>query len=649
MTGYRLGVDLGTTFTAAAILRPGAAPEVVPLGTRSATVPSVMFMCPEGNVLVGDAAERRGMTDADRVVRQFKRRIGDPTPLVIGPAGDDEGCAAHDLAAALIAWVVTRVSEREGAWPDAIAVTHPATWGPHKKDLLRTALAECDLPDITFVSEPEAAARTYAHSGRIAPGATLAVYDLGGGTFDVALLHASEDGHFTPLGRPSGLPDLGGIDFDDAILAHVLAAVGPAATDLDPTDPDVCAALARLRRECVDAKEALSVDTTTTIPVLLGGVCTNVRLTRAELEAMIAPAVQATIDALDATLESAGLDATGLTQVVLTGGSSRVPVVAQLLSQHFGPSVTLERDIDPKTAVAVGGVLAIATPAPAVAAAPEPAPAPPVVISKAPAEPTAARAVAPAPLAPRPARPASVSTSLSVPDSPRVPAPRSRMRPRRALALLTLTTALMLGTGVALSAMIAPEDDPGTSTSGDSTGLDMAEPKKKESGDRKQSAKDGAAEATTSGSTRITTVLDRSDAPAEAVAEGEDAQRASATRKAAVRKTSSDRAAKSPAGSSRADKPGEPVEVKTVAVPNDFAVPDEQSEAAAPDQPSAADAAAEAGADSGGDTAAPADGASAPDPAANAPVEAPAAGSSATDEADSGGFGETAPPEAPAP
>ncbi len=200
---------------------------------------------------------------------------------------------------------------------------------------------------------------SYAHTGRVAPGATLAVYDLGGGTFDAALLQATADGRFVTLGRPHGLPTLGGIDFDDAILAHVLGSVGDAAGNLDMGDPLVVTAMARLRRECVDAKEALSADTSATIPVLLTDARTNIRITRAEFEDMIQTAVLGTLDVLDAALDSADLDPQDLTNVVLAGGSSRIPLVAQMLSHHLGAPVSLDRDIDPKMAVAIGAALAL--------------------------------------------------------------------------------------------------------------------------------------------------------------------------------------------------------------------------------------------------------------------------------------------------
>ncbi len=354
--GYRLSVDLGTTNTAAAISRPGTAPTVVSLGDRSATMPSVLFLGPDGTVLMGEAAERRALTDPDRVVRRFKRRIGDEMPLLVGAEG--EALPAHAIAARMIALVADRVAQQEGGAPDAIAVTVPAAWGAHKKDLLADALTREGLLGVTMVPEPTAVALAYAQTGRLGAGTTVAIYDLGGGTFDAALLRAETDGGFTVRGTPAGLPNLGGIDFDDAVLAYALGMAGPQTPGIDHDDPVHLTALSRLRRECVEAKEALSADTAATVPVMLGGAQTSVRLTRGEFEAMIAGAIEETCTAVEAALVSAGLTRKNLDRILLAGGSSRIPLVTQLLSARY-PGVALERDIDPKLAVALGGVLAL--------------------------------------------------------------------------------------------------------------------------------------------------------------------------------------------------------------------------------------------------------------------------------------------------
>ncbi|MEN3266036.1 Hsp70 family protein [Pseudonocardia sp.] len=352
---YLLGIDVGTTRTAAAIGRSGTRPgdtEIVNLGDRSSAVPSVLYIGDDGSVVVGEAAERRAVSNPDHVVREFKRRIGDPTPILV--AG--RPWAPEELSARLVRWVVDRAAQREGGAAARIAVTIPASWGAHKKDRLGGALAGQGVP-VTFIAEPEAAALHYAAGERVEPGSTIAVYDLGGGTFDAAVVH--KDGHgFTLLGRPEGLERLGGVDFDEVVFEHVLQGLPEAFDGLDDSDPAVLSAVAAVRRECTEAKEALSSDTEVSIQVMTPGGQGSVRLHRSEFEAMIRPRVEETVEALRRAVGSAGLAPAQLSAVLLVGGSSRIPLVGQLVSEQLGRPVAV--DADPKNAIAMGAVLSMA-------------------------------------------------------------------------------------------------------------------------------------------------------------------------------------------------------------------------------------------------------------------------------------------------
>jgi molecular chaperone DnaK len=421
---YALGIDLGTTFTAAAVWREGRA-EICSLGTRTASIPSVVWMREDDSILTGEAANRRALIDPQRVAREFKRRFGDSTPVLL--AGSPYSPEA--LTARLLSSVVAQVSQNEGAPPQRLCVSHPANWGPFKTDLLRQAvrLANLEMP-VTFTTEPEAAAVLYAREQRLAVGDTVAVYDLGGGTFDAAVLRRTPSG-FEILGQPEGIERLGGIDIDAAVFSHVISAVRDSFAELDEDDPAAISAVARLRQECTDAKEALSSDTDVSIPVILPGFSTEVRLTRAELESMVRPSLYDSIEAMRRALRSAGVDASELAAVLLVGGSSRMPLVAQLVGGELGQPVAV--DAHPKHSVALGAawlasgspLAGEAVPAPAAAPAPvapvepltpvEPVaaptpPAPPApVAASAPPEPMpAARPVAPQPPAAQPAGPA---------------------------------------------------------------------------------------------------------------------------------------------------------------------------------------------------------------------------------------------------
>ena len=350
---YVVGIDLGTTSTVAAVCRPGGAAQVVPLEGAAGAVPSAVYLGADGTFLVGEAAQRRALSDPGHVVRDLTRRVGDATPVMVGrrPVSPDE------LAARFLAKLVDDVARREGGVAARVAVTHPASFGPHRMGALHAALAEQGLGSAMLVAEPVAAAAGYAAGARVEPGATVAVYDLGGGRCDATVLRRERDG-FAIVGAPEGVENFGGSDLDEVVLAHVREALGPAWEELDPADPDVLAAVADLRRAVVAAKEALSHDTEVLVPVALPGVRTQVRLGRAEFEEMIRPVLAETAEAMRRALDGAGTSPADLAALVLVGGSSRIPLVPQLLSEEFGRDVTVAPD--PLGVVAVGAALVAA-------------------------------------------------------------------------------------------------------------------------------------------------------------------------------------------------------------------------------------------------------------------------------------------------
>jgi len=472
---YLLGIDVGTTRTAAAICRPGAREaEIVNLGDRSSAVPSVLFLGTDGSVLVGDSAERRALTDPDRVVREFKRRIGDPTPLNVG----GRAWSAEELAARLVRWVIDRVAEREGGPAARVAVTHPASWGTLKKDLLGAALAAQGVT-IAFLAEPQAAAVHYASSERVERGSTIAVYDLGGGTFDAAVVHKDGSAGFALVGRPEGLERLGGIDFDQAVFDHVRAGMPGAFDDLDEADPEVLSAVARIRRDCTEAKEALSADTEVSIPVLLPDSRGSVRLHRSEFEALIQPQVEETVAALRKAIASAGITPEQLSAVLLVGGSSRIPLIAQLVSEQLGRPVAV--DADPKNVIAKGAALALTpqgvsatggTPAhrPAGGSGATPAHRPPVGTGPAPHHPRPGHVVATGvghTATPPPPRPAASNLHEQL-AAPAVPRPPARASGGRSAAALIMIGGLFAAVLVLAALLLLPRSEAATSAQDES-------------------------------------------------------------------------------------------------------------------------------------------------------------------------------------
>jgi actin-like ATPase involved in cell morphogenesis len=458
---YYLGIDLGTTFTAAATMHNGSV-ETQTLGSRTVAVPSVVFLRDDGAILVGEVAGRRAATDPGRVAREFKRRVGDPTPLILGGAP----CRPEMLMARVLRWTVDTVAERLGEPPTAIALTHPANWGPFKLDLLTQAVHQVDLDAALLLPEPVAAATFYASERPLEPGVLVAVYDLGGGSFDTAVVRRVNEG-FELVGTPDGIERLGGVDFDEAVLAHVREVTRGRLDALDPDETAARAAMLRLRQECTDAKEALSSDTRVTIPVLVPGFQADVRLNRSELEAMIRPAIAETIAALRRSLRSADLSPDDVSSVLLVGGSSRIPLVAEMVSADLGRPIAV--DAHPKDAVAVGAALAVAARIPETSSPPSPPPAVPDALPVARPAPTAPDPIGPVDPTPAPPRPSRPVRRRSRPTRHR----RSRLAPIL-LAVLGVAVATGLLTASAAASAAAGRATDGSDQARAATTLPLA-------------------------------------------------------------------------------------------------------------------------------------------------------------------------------
>lgn len=352
---YTLGLDLGTTSSAAAI-NDGSTVRMLSVDHSAAVIPSVVHLDAEGEILVGSAAERRAISDPGGVAREFKRRFGDPQPLILSGTP----VAANDLMVEVASALVAIATQQLGEPPERLVVCHPANWGSYKLGLLSDTLNNSALPPHTLISEPEAAAIHYASQERVGDGEVIAVYDLGGGTFDAVVLRKTtgDSSGWEILGEPRGIERLGGIDFDLAVLTHVIGVLDLDLDSFDSEDAANQAAMTRFREECREAKHALSSDVSATIPVLLPGYNETVRITRREFEQLIDPALGRTIDTLEVAVSTTGLEMPSIDRILLVGGSTRVPLVAARLSAITNRPI--KSDAHPKHAMALGAA-ALAT------------------------------------------------------------------------------------------------------------------------------------------------------------------------------------------------------------------------------------------------------------------------------------------------
>ena len=301
-----------------------------------------------GGFLVGAQAEHKLAANPASGTRELKRRFGDPTPVVL----DGELIEPHVLVGELLRSIVTQ----SGVDPLAttLVLTHPAAWRGHKLELLQQIGSSLGFDDIELVSDPVAAVRHYQTTGSLSVGDTVAVYDLGG-TFDAATVSIEADGA-TLIGSPQALERFGGIEIDQLVFQHVASALGGAIDQLDRHDADVRQAVAALRTACTTAKHQLSAGSEASVDVRLPGLHTTVRITRDEFETALRPFITETVQVLERAITSAGKSPDEIAGVVLSGGGSWIPLVAEMVSGHLGRPTL--RDLDPMYVVSAGAAAA---------------------------------------------------------------------------------------------------------------------------------------------------------------------------------------------------------------------------------------------------------------------------------------------------
>jgi molecular chaperone DnaK len=335
---YGLGLDVGDEVVSAAVCGPDGGAVPLPLG--------------EGPVAaaVGDDG-RVALVPADGTARRppLVARVGDPVPVYAG----GRAAPAAELVAEAVQRVRVLAAEQEGR-PDAwTVVTVPPSWAGYRCTTLAAALTAAGVPRFSLVSSAVAAVAAHVVAGDLPPEPTVAVYDLGAGSLDTAVVGPGPDRPLAHLAVPPAPLPWGGRDVDDVVLTHVLDCLGAPAGDARA-----------LRGACRAAKEALS--TATVVRVAVDEPDAPVRLTRDELDEDLAGPVRASAEALAATVAAAGLDPADLDAVVLAGGGVRVPLVAEVLSDELGRPLVVGGDpaLTPALGAAALAAAALAAEAP---------------------------------------------------------------------------------------------------------------------------------------------------------------------------------------------------------------------------------------------------------------------------------------------
>jgi molecular chaperone DnaK len=367
-----IGIDLGTTNSLVAYVdeRTGL-PRVVPDEDGRMLLPSVVAFTGEGT-LVGDAARRQLVRRPQTTIYSVKRLMGRGyedvkdelkyLPFVVRPA---EGIVTIDVggravtppevSAIVLRSLKDRIERHFGEAVEKAVITVPAYFNDSQRQATRDAGRIAGLDVVRIVNEPTAAALAYGlqrlHSGRIA------VYDLGGGTFDISILRV-KDGIFEVLAT-NGDTHLGGDDLDRVILLWLLEDIQARHHDALACRPVELSrdgeAMQELRLAAEAAKIRLSSEERTTLTIPFEDFTYHREITRAELERLIEPLVRKTLGPCRAALADAGLTGADIDEVVLVGGSTRVPLVRRRVQELFGK--TPHSQLNPDEVVALGAAV----------------------------------------------------------------------------------------------------------------------------------------------------------------------------------------------------------------------------------------------------------------------------------------------------
>lgn len=467
MSGWAFAVDFGTTSTAAAMAVAGRVELVEVDGARR--MPSAVYWREglggsTGRLVLGEQAEDLALRAPWYLERTPKRRIGDEFLLL----GDQEIRVVDAVAAIFRRMVDEAIARRGGEPPGEVRLTHPVRWGRASLGAFRDAARIAGFDNPTFVPEPVAAAVHFA-SHRLSTGEHVAVYDLGGGTFDTAVLRRT-DGSFAVVGAPGGDEYLGGEDFDERLYLFLGEQLPPEVWQSLREGPDRTwtHANAQFLVEARRAKEILSTSPDHDL-YLPTPVDQELNVTVAQFQDLIRADLERSVAELGRTITSAGLKPADLAAIYMVGGSSRIPLISKLIADRLG--LAPETLDDPKSAIALGAAAhpadaADTAKAPLVATEFASQPGAPTELASQPAAPTE-RAIEPVEpteesTAPRrePAAPLAPPPEPIVRQPPRTPADQppptpGAPSPRRRWILGGALAGLLVIAGVAVAVALA--------------------------------------------------------------------------------------------------------------------------------------------------------------------------------------------------
>ena len=345
-----LGIDLGTTNSAVAVMEGGSA-TIIPNIEGNRTTPSIVAFTRDGERLVGETAKRQAITNPERTISSIKRKMGSDYSITI----DGKKYTPQDISAMILQKLKADAESYLGEKITDAVITVPAYFTDSQRQATKDAGKIAGLEVKRIINEPTAAALAYGMDKELGHHKIM-VYDLGGGTFDVSILEVG-DGVFEVLST-RGNNMLGGDDFDNVLIDYISDEFKKEqGIDLRADKMS----LQRVKEAAEKAKKELSSAMTTNINLPFisatsaGPVHLNMDLTRAKFNELTDFLVQKTVAPVQDAIKDSGLTASEIHKVLLVGGSTRIPAVQELVKKLVGKEP--QKDINPDECVALGAAI----------------------------------------------------------------------------------------------------------------------------------------------------------------------------------------------------------------------------------------------------------------------------------------------------
>lgn len=338
-----IGIDLGTTFSAAAYVAEDGKAKIIENRDGERTTPSVV-MFEEDGVCVGEQAKLNSIVDPYNVCQFVKRQMGNPSYKF--ETDDGEIYSPEDISAIILKRIKDDCEEALGQKIDQAVITVPAYFNDAQRKATQDAGRIAGLDVKAVINEPTAAAIAFGYQ----QGETqkkVMVFDLGGGTFDVTIIEFNEEK--IDIVATCGHKNLGGFDFDNAIINYAVDEFEKE-TGADLYDDDV--AMQDLRERAESVKKALSRREKAQLSISSEGKVVKVEITKVQFESMIERKLRDAQDIMEIAMDDAGLEWKDLDKILLVGGSTRIPAVQDMITKVTG--ITPSHEINPDEAVALG-------------------------------------------------------------------------------------------------------------------------------------------------------------------------------------------------------------------------------------------------------------------------------------------------------